>query len=69
MELAAVDGADVGAATGLARASGMMEFSGMRLGPRVMCVDSETPMGTVTLGEVFAVLAVVVETAGVGEGD
>src|SRR6185437_3942339 len=68
VELAVADGVDVGAAMGLACASGMMEFSGMRLGPRVMCVEIETPTGPVTLGEVFAVLAVVVDAEGAGAG-
>jgi len=50
-------------------ACGTMEFSGMRLLLRGMLVVRETPMGTVTLGEVFAALAVVVAGAGVGAGD
>ena len=53
----------------VARASGMMEFSGMRLAPSWMCVDREMPIGTVTLGEALMVLVVVVEGEGVGAGD
>ena len=44
----------------------MIEFSGMRLAPSAMCVERLTPMGTVTLG---GALTVLVEGAGVGEGD
>ena len=41
----------------------------MRLAPSAMCVERLTPMGTVTLGGALTVFVVVVEGAGVGEGD
>lgn len=54
----------------VAGASGMMEFSGMRSAPSVMCVERETPTGPVMFGGALTVLLVVVVVgAGVGEGD
>ncbi len=48
----------------------MMEFSGMRSAPSVMCVERETPTGPVMFGGALTVLLVVVVVgAGVGEGD
>jgi hypothetical protein len=71
VELAVVDIGVFGVV--VAGPAGMIEFSGMRLAPSVMCVEREMPIGTVTLGEVFAALAVVVEVASAGadagEGD